>query len=224
MSAISPPDPPEQRVYRAREPAISLALYHLFKWSVVAPVLHGYLRGRIYGAERVPRQGPLVVVSNHASHFDPPILSCAMGRPVAFMAKEELFRVPVLGSAIQLYGAYPVKRGSADRSALRSAITSLQSGWATGVFLEGTRTPNARIQDPKLGAVLIAAKTKAPLLPVSLWGTERILAKGAIPRPVAVTVRIGEVIPAPQSTDREELLALTQKCAEIINAMHDLGR
>jgi 1-acyl-sn-glycerol-3-phosphate acyltransferase len=210
---------------RSREPFASLMLYHAFKWSIVSPVLHGYLRGRIYGAENVPNEGPLVVVSNHASDFDPPILSCSMRRPVAFMAKEELFRIPLLKQGIELYGAYPVKRGAADRSAIRAALKCLEEGWAVGLYLGGTRTPDARITEPKQGAAWIAAKAKVPILPVSLWGTEAIFKKGsAIPRPVPVTVRIGQVIDPPASTKREELEALTQDCAEAIHALHDLGR
>lgn len=210
---------------RSREPFASLMLYYAFKWSVVSPILHGYLRGRVYGTENVPQEGPLVVVSNHASDFDPPILSCSMRRPVAFMAKEELFRIPLLKQGIELYGAYPVKRGAADRSAIRAALKCLEEGWAVGLYLGGTRTPDARITEPKQGAAWIAAKAKVPLLPVSLWGTEAIFKKGsAIPRPVPVTVRIGQVIAPPTSTKREELEALTQHCAEAIHALHDLGR
>lgn len=209
----------------SREPFVSLLLYHLFKWSIVSPTLHVYLRGRIYGAENVPQRGALVVVSNHASDFDPPLLSCCVGRPVAYMAKEELFQIPILKQAIQLYGAYPVNRGAADRTAIRSALKYLESGWATGVFLQGTRTPDGRITEPKLGAALIAAKAKAPLLPVSLWGTQRIFKKGStVPRSAPITVRIGKVIAAPSSTERDELQAVTQQCAAAINALHDLGR
>ncbi|KAM3100877.1 lysophospholipid acyltransferase family protein [Phormidesmis sp. 146-12] len=208
-----------------REPFISLFLYHLFKWSVVSPALHLYFRGRIHGAEQVPKRGRLLVVSNHASDFDPLLLSCCVGRPVAYMAKEELFRVPVLKQAITVYGAYPVKRGAGDRSAMKAAIASIESGWATGVFLDGTRTADGRIQDPKLGAAWIAAKTQSPLLPVSLWGTEQIFQKGsAVPRPVPLTVRIGELILPPESSDRAQLEAVTQRCAAAINALHDLGR
>ena len=210
---------------RTREPFASLLLYHLFKWSIVSPGLNLYFRGRIYGAEHVPRDGPLVVVSNHASDFDPPLLSSCVGRPVAYMAKEELFEVPVLKQAIALYGAYPVKRGSPDRSALRAAMAFLEQNWAAGVFLSGTRTPDGKVVDPKLGAAWLAAKTQAPLLPVSLWGTEAIFRKGsALPRPVPLTIRIGDVISPPQASDRETLEAVTHQCAAAINALHDLGR
>lgn len=210
---------------RQREPFISLALYHLFKWSVVSPTLHFYLRGRIYGAEQVPQQGPLVIVSNHASDFDPPILSNCVRRPVAYMAKQELFQVPVLGRLIRWYGAYPVRRGAPDRSAIRAALASLEQGWAVGVFLQGTRTPDGRITEPKLGAAMIAAKAQVPLLPVSLWGTEKVLGKGStVPRSVPVTVRIGEPIAPPTAGDRQALTEVTQRCAEVINTMHGLGR
>ena len=208
-----------------RESFANWASYHLLKWSIVSPALHTYWRLNIYGAENVPKSGGLIAVSNHASYFDPPILSNCVGRPVAFMAKEELFKIPVFKQGIQLYGAYPVKRQMGDRAALRAATTAIESGWIAAIFLQGTRSPDAKITDPKLGAAWIAAKAQVPILPVSLWGTEKILIKGsALPKPVPLTVRIGEVIPPPASTKKADLQAVTEQCAAVINALHDLGR
>ena len=207
-----------------RESFANWASYHLLKWSIVSPTLHTYFRLNIYGAENVPKKGGAIAVSNHASYFDPPILSNCVGRPVAFMAKEELFQIPIFNQGIRLYGAYPVKRTVGDRAALRSANQALESGWIAAVFLQGSRSTDAKITDPKLGAAWIAAKAQVPLIPISLWGTEKILTKGSIlPKPVPITVRIGDLIPPP-SNNKIELQQVTQQCAKIINRMHDLGR
>ena len=123
--------------------------YHLMRWLLVWPFFRLLLRGRTEGRSSVPSRGGLVVVANHGSHLDPPLLSSAVGRPVAFMAKEELFRVPLLGPLIRACGAYPVARGAGDREALRTACRRLEEGWATGVFLDGTR--QALIRGPSRG-------------------------------------------------------------------------
>ena len=208
----------------AREPFASWASYHLLKWSLVSPLLHTYFRIGIYGADNVPQKGAAIAVSNHASYFDPPVLSNCVGRPVAFMAKEELFKVPVFKQGIQLYGAYPVKRSTGDRAALRATTKALESGWIVAIFLQGTRSNDAKITDPKLGAAWIAAKTQVPLLPISLWGTEKIMKGSPFPKPVGLTVRIGEIIAPPPSTKKAELQAVTEQCATVINSLHDLGR
>ena len=210
---------------RNREPLASLTLYHLLKWSVVSPLLHTYFRVKIYGAENVPQLGGAIAVSNHASYIDPPLLSNCVRRPVAFMAKEELFKTPVLKQAIELYGAYPVKRSAGDRAALRAATIALESGWIAAIFLQGTRSDDAKITDPKLGAAWIAAKTQVPLLPISLWGTEKVISKSfPFLKPVPITVRIGKIIDPPISTKKAHLEAVTQQCAQTINSLHDLGR
>ena len=209
---------------KGREPFASWASYHLLKWSLVSPILHTYFRIKIYGTQNVPKSGGAIVVSNHASYFDPPVLSNCVGRPVAFMAKEELFKVPVFKQGIELYGAYPVKRSTGDRAALRATTKALESGWIAAIFLQGTRSDDAKISDPKLGAAWIAAKVQVPLLPISLWGTEKIMKDSSFPKPIGLTVRIGETIAPPPSTKKADLQTVTQQCATVINSLHDLGR
>lgn len=197
--------------------------YHLMRWLVVWPFFRLLLRGRTEGRSSVPSEGGLVVVANHGSHLDPPLLSSAMGRPVAFMAKEELFRVPLLGPLIRACGAYPVARGAGDREALRTACRRLEEGWATGVFLDGTRQADGRVSRPLPGAALLAARTGRPLLPVAIINSHRALGPGGRFKLVPVHVRIGTPIPPPASTRRADLDAVTEACQGQINRMLDQG-
>lgn len=197
--------------------------YHLMRWLLVWPIFRFLLRGRTEGRVSVPPQGGLVVVANHGSHLDPPLLSSAVGRPVAFMAKEELFRVPLLGPLIRACGAYPVARGGGDREALRTACRRLEEGWATGVFLDGTRQADGRVSRPLPGAALLAARTGRPLLPVAIINSHRALGPGGRFKLVPVHVRIGTPIPPPASTRRADLDAVTEACQGQINRMLDQG-
>jgi 1-acyl-sn-glycerol-3-phosphate acyltransferase len=210
---------------RSREPLINLVFYHAFKQPLINPFFYFYLQGRVEGTEQIPKSGGFVVVSNHGSNFDPPLLSAAVLRPVAYMAKEELFEVPVLKNAIRLYGAYPVKRGAVDRTTIKTALAYLEAGWGAGIFLSGTRTSDGKVANPQPGAALIAAKAQVPLLPVCLWGTHQIEQPGKKwPQSTPVTIRIGELIAPPTSTKRSELDRVTAICTTTINQLHDLGR
>ena len=198
--------------------------YQLVSYLLVFPVFRFLFRGSTAGKHNVPSQGALVVVANHGSHLDPPLLGHALGRPVAFMAKAELFNVPLLGAVIRGCGAYPVGRGASDREAIRSATSCLEQGWATGVFLDGTRQQDGRVNAPLPGAALLAARSGAPLLPVAIHNSHRALGTGRNwPRLVPIQLRIGEPVPAPASRRRADLDATTALLQERINALLDQG-
>ena len=206
-----------------RTPRPSLT-YRLISYLLVFPIYRLLFRGRTAGNGNVPRQGALVVVANHGSHLDPPLLGHALGRPVAFMAKAELFRVPILGAIIRACGAYPVSRGASDREAIRTATNRLLEGWATGVFIDGTRQANGRVNDPQAGAALLAARASVPLLPVAIINSHRVLGPGqAGARLLPIHIRIGTPIAPPASRRRADLDVATAACQAQINALLDQG-
>ena len=199
-------------------------VYSLVSYFFVFPIFRILYRGRSIGISNVPKEGGVVIVANHGSHLDPPILGHALGRPIAFMAKAELFRIPILSSIIRACGAYPVSRGAGDREAIRVASSHLRSGWATGVFLDGTRQKNGRINSPKAGAALLAARTGCPLLPVAIINSHRAFSKGSFfPRLVPVHLKIGKLIQPPVSRKRQDLDEVTNLLKLEINAMIDQG-
>ena len=198
--------------------------YSCVSYLFVFPVFRILFRGQTIGISNLPKTGGVVIVSNHGSHLDPPILGHALGRPVAFMAKSELFSVPILASIISACGAYPVKRGAGDRDALRTASNRLREGWATGVFLDGTRQENGRVNDPKAGAALLAGRTGCPILPVAIVNSQRAFPKGSlIPRFVSIHLRVGELIQPPKTRRREDLSSTTKDIQMAINSMLDKG-
>ena len=199
-------------------------VYGCVSYLFVFPIFRFLFRGKTTGISNLPKIGGVVVVSNHGSHLDPPILGHALGRPVAFMAKSELFKVPILSSIISACGAYPVKRGAGDREALKTASNRLVEGWATGVFLDGTRQENGRVNDPKAGAALLAARTGCPILPVAIINSHRAFPKGSFfPRFVAIHLKVGELIQPPKNRKREALTSTTKEIQFAINSMLDKG-
>jgi len=199
-------------------------VYSCVSYLFVFPIFRFLFRGKTTGISNLPKAGGVVIVSNHGSHLDPPILGHALGRPVAFMAKSELFNIPILASIISACGAYPVKRGAGDREALRTASNRLSEGWATGVFLDGKRQENGRVNDPKAGAALLAGRTGCPILPVAIVNSQRAFPKGSlIPRFVSIHLRVGELIQPPKTRKREDLKSTTKEVQIAINAMLDKG-
>jgi 1-acyl-sn-glycerol-3-phosphate acyltransferase len=152
---------------------------------------------KVIGEEHVPREGGVLVVSNHLHNADPVLVCIAIPRPLHYMAKKELMPIPVIGRVIRFSGAFPVDRGKADRNAIRMAGERLTQGIAVGMFPEGTRSVSRTIERALPGAGLIALRGNVPILPVAITGSEDLpfngskQGKGQFRRP-RVTIRIGE--------------------------------
>ncbi|MBC7075771.1 MAG: 1-acyl-sn-glycerol-3-phosphate acyltransferase [Syntrophomonadaceae bacterium] len=142
------------------------------------------------GIHNIPKKGPVIIASNHVSNWDPIVVALVVHRPVYFMAKEELFRNMLSAKFFSKLHAFPVKRGVADRKAIKCAIDLLKQGKLVGIFPEGRRSKEAVIQ-AQAGVAMIALKSKAPVIPVACLGTDRKLPLGWF-RPLVV--RAGKAI------------------------------
>ena len=150
---------------------------------------------RVFGADNVPRDGPLVVACNHFSSWDPPVVGVAIPRPLDFMAKVELFASPLGAAFMRGLGAFPVDRSRSDVGAIKEALRRLRSGRAIGVFIEGTR--NAGEAEALDGAAYLALAAGAPVTPAAVWREGN-----------AFRVAFGEPIP-PSGKGREAASNLT---------------
>jgi len=157
-------------------------MFYGFAWFICRFFLSTVRRLEIRGAENIPRQGGFLLVSNHISYWDPIIIGCALpkSRRIYFMAKQELFKIPVLGRLINMLGAFPVKRGGADRTAIRTALDHLSGGRVVGIFPEGTRSKNEDMLDPHRGAAMLSTRASVPVLPVAVIGSRGYLSKVSI--------------------------------------------
>ncbi len=128
----------------------------------------------VRGQENVPEQGPVLVISNHLSIGDPPLVATKIKLKCVIMAKEELFRHPWSRFWVQNFGAFPVRREGIDRRALEEAETWLKKGVSLIMFPEGRRSPDATLQPALPGAAVLAARLGLPILPVAMTGTEAL--------------------------------------------------
>lgn len=186
-------------------------LFYYVATFLTRMLLFTLTRLEVSGRERVPKKGPLILVSNHLNNVDPPILAACLPRRVAFMAKEELYYAKnISGLLSRGFGAFPVRRGEVDRRALKLALKMLENGLVLGLFPEGTRSLNGQLQEAQMGTAWIAMQSGAPILPVAIWGTESVRTVGDVLARPRINVRFGEPfsLPALPSGTRSVRLGL----------------
>lgn len=165
-------------------------------------------RCRVIGKDNIPREGPVIVVSNHLNNADPPLIGSAVWpREISFMAKEELFRNAVSRFFVCAFGAFPVDRRKYDREAFRRAGEVLRKDLLLGLFPEGSRSKTGGLQPAMPGPALIARHFKSPILPVGIYGSENIKGRLWFLKRPRVTVNIGRPfeLPAPAPGSRQDL-------------------
>lgn len=136
------------------------------------------LLGGLYvgGSEHIPDAGPALLCANHVSYFDPPLLAFVnRERRTCFMAKDGLFKIPLMGPFLGNSYVYPVDRDDGGRQAIRIATQLLEAGELVAIYPEGTRSPDGELLPGKPGAALIASRTGAPIVPIGTWGTDIVL-------------------------------------------------
>jgi 1-acyl-sn-glycerol-3-phosphate acyltransferase len=153
--------------------------------------LVSFTRWKVRGKQNVPRKGPVIVIANHLSNADPPLLSASIPRHIVFMAKEELFGWHPFSPFVRSFGAIRVRKNMADRRALTQARLALSKGMALGMFPEGRRSRDLTLQPAYPGTALLALNTSATILPVAITGTEKIKGLGWLLRP-RIEVNIGQ--------------------------------
>lgn len=166
-----------------------------------------FFRIKIKGKENLPAAGGVILMSNHISAYDPPLLAAIFPRPVRFMAKKELFENPIMRFILFLAGSFPVDRSKNDITAVKNALSVIKNGGVLGIFPEGTRRPEGKLAAPKSGSVMLAIKGGAPIVPV---GIKNIKKEGRI------TINIGPAFEMDQFPKKRLSKAERKKAADYI--------
>ncbi len=173
-------------------------------------------RWQIFGLENIPPSGPFIICSNHISWFDPPLVGCSVPPrlTVHFMAKQELFDNLLFGAIIKSMGAFPIDRKGVGYAAIRTSLKLLAEGRVICLFPEGTRSKNGLPQSAHPGAAMIAARSRAPILPVAVTGPYRWR------KPLQVTFGPLFFIPPREGGDRKDYLETSSEM--IMNRIKEL--
>ncbi|MBL7155773.1 MAG: 1-acyl-sn-glycerol-3-phosphate acyltransferase [Candidatus Omnitrophica bacterium] len=179
---------------------------------IIKALLKILLKFEVTGRENLPKKGPFIMASNHASYIDPALVGVACNTAkISFMAKRELFERPFLGAWCKAVGCIPVERKTGAFQPLKEAIGKLVNGASVGIFPEGTRSKTGELQKAESGIGLIAYKAKAPIIPIYISGTEKALPRGQRRlRLCKVKAKIGKAVDISEAvklSDKRELYA-----------------
>ncbi len=189
---------------RTRRRGVNSLVYWPLRWMLKAGILV-YFRLRRLGTEHIP-EGGVILASNHRSFLDPFVIGCCLGRPIYFVAKQELFKNPALGWILNCLGAFPIKRGASDEESMDTALALLERGQAVVIFPEGTRIRTGSLGSPKRGVGRIALESGKPVVPIAVTNSENAR-RGWLIRPVKVHIRCGPALTFPRVDDPSPFLA-----------------
>lgn len=177
-----------------------------------------YFRGKGFGKENFPASGPFIGIVNHNSNMDTVAMALVVRHVAHTMAKDSLFKVPILKWWLKAVGMFPVVRDAADEAAFNKAVDLLKNGKVLFMAPEGTRKKmNGQRNRPRTGFVRMAQILGCPVVPVAIWGTDRVLPPGAwFPRPVKVAVKVGKPIYLPKIEVRPDKKHLLQEQADYV--------
>jgi len=193
-------------------------VYRIGSWWILKYMFKILFRLQVKGIENLPPKGGVLLASNHSSYLDPPLIMSFSPRRVIFMAKKELFSIPVLGTVIS-QSAIPIIRNKPDRQALKKALELLEKGEVLCIFPEGTRTKDGSLGSAHLGIGFIVAHTTAPVLPVAISGTFNILHQKRVPR---IKVNIGKPIAFENKSQKDKKLLYQEIASQVMNAIREL--
>lgn len=180
---------------------------------------------KVVGGRYIPRKGAAVVVCNHLSMLDPFVVGFGARRLVSYMAKEELFHVPIAGLVIRKLGAFPVDRARRDAASMRMALTVLKEGELLGMFPEGTRSTTGEMLELRAGAVRLASKTGTPIIPAAVVNTDHALPPGKLIRPARIEIHFGPPFHLAELYEKHDKTEATRLALEIlkekIEALHE---
>ena len=181
----------------------------MFFQSLMRMIFAVWLRYRARGLELVPKEGGGLVLCNHQSFLDPLLVGMPLQRPVSYLARDSLFRIPVIGWILRHTYVMPINRDVAGTAGLRETLRRMEQGYLVGVFPEGTRSPDGTVQAFKPGFVALVRRMTLPIHPVGVAGADRALGKGSwFLKPCKVCVVFGEPV------SPEQIAPLTGKGRE----------